>query len=150
MMMNRFFLALRHYGFGSQRAIPGLDGLRAISILFVLVGHLTGTRGFPNVPILGHLGNFGVRIFFIISGFLITHILLKEWRKSRTISLPRFYFRRSLRLFPACYVFIGVVALLAAKHAVHLERWDLVFGTTYTMNYYEARGWPLGHLWSLA
>src|ERR1051325_5608649 len=141
-MISRFFSALRRYGFGNHRTIPGLDGLRALSIGFVLISHLTGTAGFPHVLFLGDLGNFGVRIFFIISGFLITDILLKEWRKNGKIALPRFYFRRILRLFPACYVFMAAVAFLAAKHWTHLERWDMLFGATYTMNYHETRGWP--------
>ena len=149
-MMNRFFLALRTYGFGTQRGIASLDGLRAISICFVLVAHLTGTRGFPNFVPLEKLGEFGVRIFFVISGYLITSILLNELRRSRRISLRRFYFRRTLRLFPASYAFILVTAALASTQFVHLERWDLLFGVTYSMNYYLSNGWPLGHLWSLA
>jgi peptidoglycan/LPS O-acetylase OafA/YrhL len=53
-------------------------------------------------------------------------------------------------LFPASYFYILVIAALAAKHLVSLKRWDLTFAITYTMNYYEGRGWTLGHLWSLA
>ncbi|MBK7595147.1 MAG: acyltransferase [Gemmatimonadetes bacterium] len=59
-----------------------LDGLRAIAILLVLVSHLQGTPGFPSMPQgfwhLGNLGNLGVRIFFVLSGFIITHLLLRE------------------------------------------------------------------------
>jgi peptidoglycan/LPS O-acetylase OafA/YrhL len=153
-MLNRFFVALRQFGFGTQRTVPSLDGLRAISIAFVLVAHLT-TSGqtpggyFPLAP-LGKLGEFGVRVFFVISGYLITSILLAELRREDWISLPRFYFRRMLRLFPAAYFYILVIAVLAAKHFVILEHWDLISAITYTMNFHDARGWSLGHLWSLA
>ena len=149
--LDRVFTSLRTFGFGSQRSIPSLDGLRAISIFFVLIAHLTGTRHFPvALEPLGKLGELGVRVFFVISGYLITSILLKELGSKGDISLARFYFRRALRLFPAAYFLIGIVALLAAKQIVQLERWDLAFALTYGMNYYNARGWPLGHLWSLA
>ncbi len=150
-MLKRLFVSLRQFGFGNQRTVPSLDGLRAISIAFVLLAHLAATRNFPfgRFP-LSTLGEFGVRIFFVISGYLITSVLLAELRRTETISLRRFYFRRALRLFPAAYFYIFVIAALAAKHLVSLKRWDLTFAMTYTMNYYEARGWSLGHLWSLA
>jgi peptidoglycan/LPS O-acetylase OafA/YrhL len=150
MMLKHVFLSLRQFGFGNQRTVPSLDGLRAISIAFVVIAHLTATRNFPLVLFpLANLGEFGVRIFFVISGFLITSVLLKELRRTNTISLGRFYFRRTMRLFPASYFYILVIAVLAAKHLVSLKRWDLLFAMTYTMNYHEARGWSLGHLWSL-
>ena len=101
-MFSRFFIALRQYGFGNQRVLPSLDGLRAISICLVLVGHLIGTQGFAkHIPLLNGLGLLGVRIFFVISGYLITSILVGELHRKGTISLPRFYFRRTMRLFPA-------------------------------------------------
>lgn len=146
------FDALKRYGFRDRRSMPGLDGLRAISIGFVLVAHLTGARGFVSMPFLWQyeLGRFGVRVFFVISGFLITSILLKELRQTGRIALGRFYFRRTMRLFPACYVLIAVTALLAVNGAVQLKPGDLAFAATYTMNYHVVKGWPLTHLWSLA
>src|SRR5215469_2601787 len=149
-MLNRVSLALRAYGFGSQRVIPGLDGLRAISIVFVLLAHLSGTRHFPNSRWLMGLGEFGVRVFFVISGYLITTILLEELGRKGTISLPRFYFRRAMRLFPAAYFLIMVIAAVAALSFIRADRRDILFAVTYTMNYNDARGWQLGHLWSLA
>ena len=134
---------------GRPRSIPSLDGLRAISISLVLTGHLDGTRHFPPSPV-PTLGQFGVRVFFVISGYLITSILLDELKRTGDISLFRFYFRRTMRLFPAAYFYIAVIASLAANHLVHLEHWDLSFAVSYTMNFYDGRGWPLGHLWSLA
>ena len=81
----------------------------------------------------------------------MTSILLKELDRRAHI-LGRFYFRRTLRLFPAAYLFIGVVALLIATHkrlGGLLPR-DLAFALAYTMNYHEVHHWNLGHLWSLA
>jgi peptidoglycan/LPS O-acetylase OafA/YrhL len=101
-MLSRIFVALRQYGFGNQRVLPSLDGLRAISIVLVLVSHLIGTQGFPrHIPLLDDVGLLGVRIFFVISGYLITSILLDEIARTGTVSLPRFYFRRTLRLRPS-------------------------------------------------
>jgi peptidoglycan/LPS O-acetylase OafA/YrhL len=150
-MFKNLFVALRQFGFGTQRTVPSLDGLRAISIAFVLIAHLIASGHVSGgLSHLGKLGEFGVRIFFVISGYLITSILLAELRRKDRISLPRFYFRRMLRLFPAAYFYILVIAVLASKHLVGLERWDLTAAITYTMNYHEARRWSLGHLWSLA
>ena len=151
-MINRLFVAFRQFGFGNQRTVPSLDGLRAISIAFVLFCHLCGTRHFPGKISFFTLrfGEFGVRVFFVISGYLITSILLAELWSKGTISLARFYFRRTLRLFPARYFFILVVAILAMKEFVTLEPWDLTHAITYTMNFHDARAWSLGHLWSLA
>jgi peptidoglycan/LPS O-acetylase OafA/YrhL len=150
-MLKNLFVALRQFGFGTQRTVPSLDGLRAISIAFVLIAHLIASGHVSGgLSRLGKLGEFGVRIFFVISGYLITSILLAELRRRATISLPRFYFRRMLRLFPASYFYILVIAVLAAKHLISLDRWDLTAAVTYTMNYHEVRRWSLGHLWSLA
>jgi peptidoglycan/LPS O-acetylase OafA/YrhL len=150
-MVKNLFVALRQFGFGTQRTVPSLDGLRAISIAFVLIAHLIAAGHLSGgLSRLGNLGEFGVRIFFVISGYLISSILLAELRRKGRISLPRFYFRRMLRLFPAAYFYILVIAVLAAKHLVSLERWDLLAAITYTMNYHEVRRWSLGHLWSLA
>jgi peptidoglycan/LPS O-acetylase OafA/YrhL len=149
-MLNRACVALRTYGFGKQRGIPSLDGLRAVSIALVLTAHLDGTHHFVLFRMPADLGEFGVRMFFIISGYLITSILLAELGRKGSISLRRFYFRRTLRLFPASYFFIGVTVALAAAGVIELARRDLICGITYTMDYVDNRGWPMGHLWSLA
>jgi peptidoglycan/LPS O-acetylase OafA/YrhL len=144
------FARLESYGFGSQRSIPGLDGLRAVSILLVMGSHMTSTRPFPAALRNNPVGNFGVLVFFVISGFLITSVLIREIERTGTISLPQFYFRRALRLFPACYVLIGVVAALAHWRLLDLNSGDLTAALTYTMNFHPTRAWSLGHLWTLA
>ncbi len=86
--------------------MPALDGLRALSIALVLLGHTSGTRGFPDTHFARYIGdyaNLGVIVFFVISGYLITTLLLEELDRYGTISLRLFYARRALRLFRWCF-----------------------------------------------
>ena len=131
--------------------LASLDGLRAISVLLVLVGHLSGTRGFgrPNLGI-GDYAHLGVVVFFVISGFLITTLLLSEHAKNKSVSLKLFYARRSLRIFPASYAYLACISLLWLAGLVHLQGRDLWHAATYTMNYTPGRAWEVGHLWSLS
>lgn len=135
---------------------PCLDGLRAVSVGLVLFSHCIGTAGFPldhdtaRSLGVGHLGRLGVAVFFVISGFLITSLLLRELDRSGTIRLRRFYFRRTMRIFPAYYAFLAVIAVLAAVGYAELKEGDLFHAFTYTMNFHEVRGWLLGHTWSLS
>ena len=147
-----FIFWLRTYAFGSHRQIPSLDGIRALSAAFVILAHLCGTARFPlsAQSSVANLGIFGVRIFFVISGYLITSILLTEQERTGTINLSRFYFRRTLRLFPASWAFITVAAILGSYGLLKLSRYDLLFAYSYTSNYYEGRSFAIGHLWSLA
>ncbi|HXJ22446.1 MAG TPA: acyltransferase [Polyangia bacterium] len=130
--------------------IPSLDGLRAGSILLVLFGHLSGTAHFPHFVDSGVLAIFGVRVFFVISGFLITSLLLAEEGSTGTISLRRFYLRRTMRIFPPFYFYVAIVAAMAALGWIELRRFDLLAALTYTTNYHHERSWYLGHAWSLA
>ncbi len=135
--------------------IPSLDGLRAVSIGLVLVQHLSGTAGFPiqdprSLMALGDVGYLGVRTFFVISGFLITTLLLKEHEKTGTVSLGDFYVRRAFRIFPAMYAFVLVMLVVGALGAFRYLEHDAFHALTYTMNYHYQRSWELGHLWSLS
>lgn len=135
-----------------QRRIPSLDGLRAISIGLVLIGHLSGTQNFPLSERVGGifaLGELGVRVFFIISGFLITRLLLQELGSKQHINLPKFYFRRTFRIFPAYYFFILALLLLEAARLIALHPGDIWHALTYTSNYHPGRSWNVGHTWSL-
>ena len=136
--------------------IPSLDGLRAIAISAVLLGHLAGMRGFPEwtAPVLAsprlNIALLGVRAFFVISGFLITGLLTNELEHTGRIAIGRFYLRRTLRIVPAYLAYVGAVAVLVAMGAVVVAPHDFAYALTYTMNYAPVRGWALGHLWSLA
>lgn len=135
--------------------IPSLDGLRAISILMVLYGHLTGTRRFP-VSVgayqrtLGDVAHLGVLVFFVISGFLITSLLLHERKQTGTISLKNFYLRRILRIFPAMYLLVIVLCVAMLFGWIYLGGRDFAFAATYTVNYLGNPPWWIGHLWSLS
>jgi peptidoglycan/LPS O-acetylase OafA/YrhL len=131
--------------------IPSLDGLRAISIAMVLVAHMVGDENIP--PLLHqlhHLGNFGVKVFFVISGFLITTLLIKEFEKTGGISLKGFYIRRVFRIFPAFYTYFFIIVALSWMGYLTLKPGDAVHAATFTMNYHHDRAWYLNHTWSLS
>jgi peptidoglycan/LPS O-acetylase OafA/YrhL len=135
------------------KRIPSLDGLRAISICLVLFGHLRGTRGFPVLEFgFGslNLAHFGVTVFFVISGLLITRLLIEEYHRHGTINLVHFYVRRGFRIFPAYFAFILVAIAGFNWGWISLKPADLTAALTYTMNYHPDRAWHLGHTWSLA
>jgi peptidoglycan/LPS O-acetylase OafA/YrhL len=133
------------------RRVPSLDGLRGISIALVIFGHVQGSQGFPTWSTEKEdLANLGVRVFFVISGYLITMLLDEEQRKTGDISLKNFYLRRVFRIVPASYSYLIAVALAYFLGIVALNRWDLLCAATYTSNYYYGRSWYTGHLWSLS
>lgn len=139
----------------SQNRIASLDGLRAISILMVVAGHAFGRslaeyRGRAFMASLGrvaHYAAFGVDVFFVISGFLITLLLLKERDKAGTISLRNFYVRRAYRILPAAYVVTLAIAIVWHSQ-VHLR--DVLCSLFYVQNFNDKGTWSLGHMWSLA
>jgi len=92
-------------GTSSQRLgyRPALDGLRAVAIALVILVH-TESGLFPG-------GYIGVDLFFVLSGFLITTLLLEEHGRDGSVNLGRFYLRRTLRLYPALLGVVGVVAV---------------------------------------
>jgi peptidoglycan/LPS O-acetylase OafA/YrhL len=131
---------------------PALDGVRGIAIAGVLTFHVFAQTG----------GSFGVHMFFVLSGFLITTILLDEWTRAGGISLRGFYRRRALRLLPALGVALTGYILLSGLVAVvdpgrvdlHARALGLIAGATYVTNVVQAWGGVpvlgLGHLWTLA
>ncbi|MBL8204442.1 MAG: acyltransferase [Blastocatellia bacterium] len=133
--------------------IASLDGLRAISIGLVLIGHLSGTRYFPFPKSVGDffsLAEVGVIVFFVISGYLITTLLLQEVATTGRIHLLKFYFRRTLRIFPPYYTLLFVLILLRLSGVIGLSKADLFPALTYTSNYFTRESWYIGHTWSLA
>ena len=133
--------------------IPSLDGFRAIAVILVLMCHSCQTAGFPDWPLLGkvaHRGRFGVDIFFVISGFLITTLLVRELERKGQLNLKRFYVRRSLRIIPAYCAMLAVVAICQFVGKLQLESRDWIGALTYTTNSIDHPSWDLGHTWSLA
>jgi peptidoglycan/LPS O-acetylase OafA/YrhL len=137
----------------NDRHIPSLDGLRGVSIALVILAHLQGVRGVPaflSARVFDH-GLLGVKVFFVVSGFLITRLIADEMADTGRLSLKLFYIRRVLRIFPAFYLYLGVVALASALHWLDIPLHNLAFAGSYTINYIiEGGRWETGHLWSLA
>jgi peptidoglycan/LPS O-acetylase OafA/YrhL len=132
-----------HETYLSQRIFGSLDGLRGVSILAV-VWHHTAAHAFPHVPLL-QSGGYGVALFFVISGFLITTLLLREKEQHGDISLRAFYARRALRIFPLYYaVLLGYTALVLLAERGTPEGAEflrnLPYFATYTNNYFVPDG----------
>ncbi len=140
---------------GARRYEPGLDGLRALAVVAVLAFHDGRLRG----------GFLGVSTFFTLSGFLITALLVEEWRLRGRVSLRRFYGRRVRRLLPAAVLGVVLAAAVAVRlHDAHTSRafpfdgvaalanvanWRfLASGQSYTALFSTPS--PLQHYWSLA
>lgn len=136
---------------GPARHIPQLDGLRGVAILLVLVGHLVNVWApFPVVWRFSELANLGVVVFFVLSGYLITTLILEEKQKSGTIALGQFYFRRVLRLGPALAFFLAVAGFLAWNGYIEkIGLREFLFCVFYLRNFYGTSV-AVGHLWSLS
>jgi peptidoglycan/LPS O-acetylase OafA/YrhL len=139
----------------ASRDIASLDGLRAVSIASVVIGHSMGSMPafLQRISVIQFLGNgsLGVAIFFVISGFLITHLLVKEQSATGNINLRRFYLRRTFRIFPPFYVYLAVLAVLWMARIVPQDWGSFLSAATYTWNYNPwAVGLSLAHLWSLS
>jgi peptidoglycan/LPS O-acetylase OafA/YrhL len=136
--------------------LPGVDGLRAVAVSAVFLYH-ANVSWMPG-------GFLGVDVFLVISGFLITSLLLAEWDLTGRIDVRRFWLRRARRLLPAVFVLLAVCLIVSAiflrddlarlrgdsiAAAAYVMNWHLVLGHT---SYFEAFGRPplLQHLWSLA
>lgn len=130
-----------------QKRIPGLDGIRALSIMLVLFFHVSYRWISWSIN-----GAFGVEIFFVVSGFLITWLLCVEEDKRGEISLPSFYIRRALRILPPAYLFIAVVSVLSFFGWASIGRAEPLYATFFVRNLMpnDADVHHLGHFWSLA
>ena len=130
--------------------LPQLDGLRFVAVTLVMLDHWLGEAN--HLP----LGYFGVNLFFVLSGFLITRILINSKLQDETLqrgpghSLKTFFIRRNLRIWPVYYLTIFGLALVNFQ-AVRMTFWWLV---TYTQNIWIVvnQTWlgAIDHLWSLA
>ena len=135
--------------------LPGLDGMRALAVVAVMVYHAN------HEWLQG--GFLGVEVFFVISGYLITLLLIAEHERSGLVKLGQFWLRRFRRLLPALWTMLALLAIYLAvfyRDAQGRTRGDIVGGLVYTANWYQifvGAGYtsaeafaPLRHLWSLA
>src|SRR6201989_1591402 len=141
---------------GDQRYLPGLDGLRALAVMAVVAYHL----GLGFVP----GGMLGVGVFFTLSGYLITDLLLAQYHRTGRLDLTDFWRRRARRLLPA--VLVMLIVVLAWVTALDQAQLPALRGVAVSALAYVSNWWliaqhssyfarfgppsPLGHLWSLA
>jgi peptidoglycan/LPS O-acetylase OafA/YrhL len=135
--------------------IPSLDGLRALSIFLVVALHTLQRYNIGHHVALGWYalfnGQYGVSIFFVISGYLITSLLLQEQRKRGSISLRGFYLRRAFRILPPLYFYIGIVVLLGIAGRIAVTRSDVLSSLFFFHNFAQhSTTWALEHLWSIS
>jgi peptidoglycan/LPS O-acetylase OafA/YrhL len=129
---------------------PQLDGFRAVAAILVLVGHALEFSKNRFQGIGAHAAQFGVLLFFVLSGFLITGLLYRERTDLKSIDLKRFYARRVLRLAPALLLFLAVCfALVRLKAVTDIPGYEFIVCLLYLRNIY-GRSLSLAHLWSLA
>ena len=135
--------------------LPGLDGIRALAVVAVMVYHANSNWL--------HGGYLGVEVFFVISGYLITLLLIAEHERTGRIDLTNFWMRRARRLLPALFVMLLLLSMwvsLFERSALGKLRGDVIAGVLYGSNWYQiwiGAGYsagndfaPLRHLWSLA
>ena len=130
--------------------LPGLNGLRAIAALSVMWGH-TFQKDFGNWGVEGYslpVVADGVTLFFVISGFLITYLLLNEQAKASTVDIPKFYLRRILRIWPLYYAYM-IVALTVAGCWNDSYVWFYGFFAANIPFVLTAGIWSIVHYWSL-
>ena len=142
---------------GNSDRLPGLDGLRALSIVLVVSFHLITLPGMPtrlpgwNLFVdVADRGQFGVDIFFVLSGFIITWLLLKEENKTGATDLRQFYVRRAFRILPPALLYLGVVSLLVLAHRSSTTWGEIGSAALFARNLYGPGSFDTGHFWTLA
>ena len=141
----------------SQR-LKQLDGWRAVSVVFVIlhhIGYYQHPRLLTHFPGLGHLmyywGPLGVKIFFVISGFVICRLLVSEESRYGSVSLKAFYYRRAFRIIPPLLIYLCTVFLLLQLGLI-VENGRAIFDAGLFLSdlRFPPRSWLVGHTWSLA
>jgi peptidoglycan/LPS O-acetylase OafA/YrhL len=138
----------------NHHRLGGLDGLRAFSILFVIIFHLSwrlepGPHTFF-IRALATRASWGVNVFFVISGFLITWLLVSEQDKSGNINLPRFYQRRFLRILPPAFTYLLAVRILATFGILAVTWADVAKSALFVRNVARGGAVETVHFWSLS
>jgi peptidoglycan/LPS O-acetylase OafA/YrhL len=136
-----------------QKKYSSLDGLRAVSIIMVLVHHFILNYN-PYFQSLVFIGPLGVDVFFVISGFLITTLCIKEKITTGDLSLKNFYIRRALRILPVAYLYIVVIAILNYFFKLQVGALSFISSALFIANLSYFRrlqfDWSLAHYWSLS
>lgn len=141
--------------FLDKNHFPSLDGWRAVAIILVVVGHSAFTV--PKTSIYNQFvstfiyASCGVRIFFVLSGFLITSLLIKEYIKHKKINIKHFFIKRTLRIFPVLYLYLLTLFIINYIYDLDLKL-DYFLGPLLYVNNFNIfkETWLTGHTWSLA
>ncbi len=141
-----------------MKHIKGYDGLRAFSILLVVLNHMGMDEWWPQTEFFNtrffqlFSGNAGVNVFFTLSGFLITLILIREYASKGKIHFKNFFIRRFIRLLPPLVLFYAMVIVLMATGQLNPEYKGLLISMFYLYNFVPELYYTpeLGHTWSLA
>jgi peptidoglycan/LPS O-acetylase OafA/YrhL len=124
--------------------------LRAIAVILVIFAHYLphkhGGTMFDEFPVKA---GFGVDIFFVLSGFLITYLILQEEASAGFLSIPRFYARRALRILPPLFAFLAFLAAASAAGLMSIPKTDFLAGLFFVRNFFGSAP-ESGHLWTLA
>ena len=134
----------------SKERLPGLDGLRGIAIIMVLFAHFhSKDSGAIIFSYLAKIGGYGVEIFFVLSGFLISFLLFREEVKVGNIHLGQFYGRRALRIIPPLFFFLSFLLALSLCGVISIPGIDFLAGLLFFRNYCGHRP-QTEHLWTLS
>jgi peptidoglycan/LPS O-acetylase OafA/YrhL len=128
---------------------PQLDALRAIAVIAVLVHHFLPVAKFIPEDFLT-LGLLAVRLFFVLSGYLITGILLRSKRQPLPLAFKQFYIRRTLRIFPIYYLTLAILVLLNVGAFRNFIFWHLLYASNILFALTPNAALSGGHLWSLS
>ncbi len=135
---------------GPSTRIPTLDGMRALAIVLVLIGHsLAGLSSAWKLAAL-LIGDAGVTLFFVLSGYLITGRMLSDEQSAGRLHLARFYRNRALRIFPAFYTFLIGLAIFAKLGIAPMPDPITWLASAFYFRNIAGSGWETGHLWTLA
>jgi peptidoglycan/LPS O-acetylase OafA/YrhL len=117
----------------------------------ILLCHSRYSAGFPQQfsDLVKH-GEVGVTIFFVISGFLITTLLLAEEKTQGTVNVGAFYIRRAFRILPVFLLYTAFILLMKNYQPISLTTSNLIHALTFTVNFDPNNSWFLGHFWSLS
>ena len=136
-----------------QKNIQSLNGLRAIAIMLVIIWHITFGLNCPSFIYTTsqhlELGNSGIQLFFVVSGFLITGLLLKEKAETGSIHLGRFYLKRLIKIFPVYFAYILVIAILKVTGIAKIDVKDFLAPVLFVSNFFGSN-WLLAHSWTLS